>query len=151
MSGLSVSALKMPFDFFERFSFRLRQDKRCGDKINDCAAGENKKHRGIAVLPNCRQKDPGDGGGDRNVDKQGNAHAFGTDPGGHEFGKREPDADARSDGEECHETINQDGGPPTAVQSPRHPQTPPPSNPMVERVLWLRTWSMTRPRRAAPR
>src|SRR5258708_5202475 len=33
----------------------------------------------------------------------------------------------------------------------RHPQTPPPLNPMVERVLWRRTWSRTGLRLAAPR
>src|SRR6185503_18439048 len=85
MNSKSVSALEMLLDFFQRFSFRLRQDKRGGQKINHRASGEYEKHRGIAILADGRQKDSGDGGGDADVDAQGNAHSIGTDARGHQF------------------------------------------------------------------
>src|SRR6185312_3961879 len=115
MRHLSVSALEVLLAFFQRFSLRLPQEKCRGEKIDDRATREYEKHCGITVLANRGQKDSGNGGGDGDVDEQGDAHSLGANPGGHQFRKRQPDTDPRPNGEKRHETINQNGRQPAVL------------------------------------
>ena len=102
----------MFLDFFEGFSLRFRQEERRRDEINHRAAGEDEEHGGVAMPADRGQKEGGDGGGDGLVDQQRDAHAVGADARGHELGERQPDTDARTDGEEAHEHEGAEGGEP---------------------------------------
>ena len=108
----------MRLDFLERLAFRLRQEERGGDEIDDRASGKGEEHRGVAVFADRGKEERGDGRGDGLIDEQRHAHAIGTDARGHQFGEREPDANAGAGGEESHETENANGGQRRTIQQP---------------------------------
>src|ERR1700690_2954115 len=61
--SLRSGALKVRLNFFQRFPFRLRQEKRCGHKVNDGAGSESEEHSRVSMLANGRQKNRCDGRG----------------------------------------------------------------------------------------
>src|SRR5678815_5895757 len=60
----------------------------------------------------------------RQVHEQGDAHAIGTDAGGHQFGESEPHADPRPDSEERHENEKTGGNLPVSYTHLRAHETP---------------------------
>src|SRR6266567_6379086 len=95
-------AFEMRFNFFQSLAFSLRQEPCRGNEIDDGTRGEAEEHRRVSVLAHCGQKHGCDGRRDCLIKNQSNAHPVRADASWHQFRKREPHANSRTDRIKCH-------------------------------------------------
>ncbi len=91
-------AFEVSLDFFERLPFGFRQEKRCRNQIDDRKGSKKQEHVCVTVLADDRQEEHRQGGGDKLVEDERDAHADGTDACGHELRESQPHADTWSAG-----------------------------------------------------
>ena len=115
--NLQLAVVEMLFDFFQSLALGLRQEDCGGDEVDDGAGGESEEHGRVAVLADRGQKHGGNGCRDSLINQESDAHAVGANSGGHQFRKRQPDADSGTNRKKCHKDEEADRHQPAILRT----------------------------------